>query len=90
MHASAKTRASEAQEVLLGNRFEHLADDGGELPIQMTSEESVPRTVEPKQTRQQCVRPTSQASEKSEGTEKSIVPLRHTAWVTLCSLACSS
>ena len=47
VYASAKTRASEAQEVPLQNRFEHLADDGGELPMSMTSEESVPLTVEP-------------------------------------------
>ena len=47
VHASAKTRASEAQEVPLQSRFEHLAeDDGGELPIPMTSEESVPLMVE--------------------------------------------
>ena len=47
VHASAKIRASEAQEVPLQNRFEHLAeDDEGELPIPMTSEESVPVMVE--------------------------------------------
>ena len=47
VHASAKTRASEAREVPLQNRFEHLAeDDEGELHIPMTSEESVPLMVE--------------------------------------------
>ena len=35
-----------AQEVRRQNRFEHLADEVAELPIPMTSEESVPLTVE--------------------------------------------
>ena len=46
VHASAKTRASEAQEVPLQNRFEIWRMTEGELPIPMTSEESVPLTVE--------------------------------------------
>ena len=47
VHASAKTRATEAREVPLQNRFEHLAEnDEGELPISMTSEELVPLMVE--------------------------------------------
>ena len=102
MHASAKTRASEAQEVeaqevALQNRFEHVADDGGELPIPMTSEESVPLTVESVRSGQ-CQNkrgssvyvPQAKLRKKSETTEKSIDPLRHTAWVTLSSVACSN
>ena len=47
VHASAKIHASEAQEVPLQNRFEHLAEDGeGEQLIPMTPEESVPLMVE--------------------------------------------
>ena len=95
--ASAKTRASEAQEVALQNRFEHVADDGGELPIPMTSEESVPLTVESVRSGQ-CQNkrgsnvyvPQAKLRKKSETTEKSIDPLRHTAWVSLSSVACSS
>ena len=41
--SSAKTRTSEAQELLVQHRFKHLVDDDqGDLPLPMASEGRVP------------------------------------------------